>query len=162
MQVTAAELADFPGAPFTQVHVDAVLAKLVRTLGWHVSPSQEETLSVRSDGGRMLFLPSRKVTSVTEVRSGGTPVGGWELTGETEGMLDGCWPKGVYEVDLVHGYTETPKDLLGEVAKACVAFRTDSSLASWSSGPFSATLRAPGQNSGPSSTFLAYSVNLGV
>lgn len=162
MQVTAADLVDFPGAPFAQGHVDAVVAKLERTLGWHVAGVKSETLTVRSTGGRVLFLPSRKVTSVVEVRSGGKTVGGWALTGESEAMLEGCWPAGVYEVDVVHGYENVPADLLGEIAKACVAFRTDSSLASWSSGPFSATLRAPGHINGPSSTFFAYSVNLGV
>lgn len=162
MQVAPADLAGFPGAPFTQPHIDAVLAKLERTLGWHVAPVQTETLSVRTDGGRMLFLPSRKVTEVTEVRIDGLVRADWILTGETEAMLEGYWPKGTYEVDVVHGYEDVPADLLGEIAKACVAFRTDASLASWSSGPFSATLRAPGQASGPSSTFFAYSVNMGV
>lgn len=164
MQVQAADLSDFPGAPFTQGHVDAVVAKLERALGWHVAPAATETLRVRALGGRMLMLPSRKVTAVAEVRNGGTvvPSTSWELTSETEAMLDGYWSESTYEVDVTHGYETVPADLLGEIAAACVAFRTDPSLASWTSGPFSASLRGPGQGSGPSATFYAYSVNMGV
>lgn len=164
MQVEAADLSDFPGAPFTQGHVDAVVAKLERALGWHVAPEQEDTLTVRAPGGQMLMLPSRKVSAVAEVRSGGAvvPATSYELTSAAEAMLDGCWSEGAYEVDVTHGYESVPADLLGEIAAACVAFRTDPSLASWSSGPFSASLRGPGQGAGPSATFYGYSVNLGV
>ncbi|MFF2493249.1 hypothetical protein [Agromyces sp. NPDC058064] len=163
MQVSPTDLAAFPGAPFVQEHINAVVAKLERALGWHVAPSKEETLTVRAGGDRMLVLPSRKVTAVAEVRSGGAVVssGDYVLTGAAEAMLEGYW-SGTYEVDVTHGFETVPADLLGEIAAACVAFRTDPSLAAWSSGPFSATLRGPGQGAGPSSTFYAYSVNLGV
>lgn len=162
MQVSAADLAQFPGAPFQQVHVDAVVARLERALGWHVMPSLSDTVTVRHGGGPLLMLPSRRVTEVTGVRHGGVAVSTGVLTGESEAMLEGWWAPGVYEVDLVHGFDTVPPDLLSEVARACVEFRTDPSLASWSSGPFSATMRVPGRAAGPSSTFWAYSANTGV
>ena len=162
MEIAATDLAEFPGAPFLQKHVDAVVAKLERVLGWHVAPLRTETLTVHSRGGRFLFLPSRQVAEVTAVRRGRSAVGDWSLTGQSEAMLRGWWAEDTYEVDLTHGFEDVPADLLGEIAKACVAFRTDPSLASWSSGPFSATLRPGHGGSKRSATLLAYAVDLGV
>jgi hypothetical protein len=163
MKVDSSQLADFPGAPFTQKHIDAVVAKLQRALGWHVGPNRAETLKVRhtvfSD---MLMLPSRNVTAVAEVRGPSGIVTGWQLNSAGEAMLEGCWPAGRYEVDVTHGFSPLPADLLGEVARACVEFRTDPTLASWSSGPFSASMRSPGHRSGPSATFYAYAATTGV
>ena len=159
MQVLPADLAGFPGAPFAQDHVDAVVAQMERTLGWHVSPSRAETLTVRHGGGPLLMLPSRNVTTVSEVRVNGHAVSPVRLTSAAEAMLEGYWAPGVYEVDVVHGFDVIPADLLAEVARSCVEFRTDRSLASWSSGPFSATLRGTEQRRGASAMFWAYSIN---
>jgi len=159
MQVAASDLSRFPGAPFAPAHVEAVAAKFERLLGWHVAPSKEETIEVRLPViASALILPSRYVTAVNAVRyAGGGEVTGWELTSKRGAMLDGItWYPGTYEIDLVHGYEKVPADLLAEIARACVEFRTDPTLASWSSGPFSASLRAPGQSAGPSATFYAY------
>jgi len=158
MQIQLSDLYNLPGAPFAAAHVDAVAAKFERLLGWHVAPSKTETVEVRVPVvTRHLILPSRYVTAVNAVRyAGGGEVTGWELTSKRGAMLEGTWYPGTYEIDLVHGYEKVPADLLAEIARACVEFRTDPTLASWSSGPFSASLRAPGQGSGPSATFYAY------
>jgi len=164
MKVDSSALDEYPGGPFTQAHIDAVAARLTRALGWHVAPSRTETLTVRQPVlSDKLMLPSRNVTAVAEVRGpGGGVVTGWELTGARDAMLEGYWPAGTYEIDVTHGFTKVPADLLGEVARACVEFRTDPTLASWSSGPFSASMRQSSSRPGPSSTFYAYAVNLGV
>ena len=163
MKVDSSKLDELPGAPFAQAHVNAVVARLERALGWHVGPSRAETLTVWTSGfSDKLLLPSRNITDVAEVRGPGGVVTGWQLTGAREAMLDGYWPAGRYEVDLTHGFSPLPADLLGEIARACIEFRTDPTLASWSSGPFSASMRAPGQRSGPSAAFYAYAATTGV
>lgn len=164
MRVSDTDLAAFPGAPFAQVHIDAVVTKLERALGWHVMPVQAETLKVRTQGGAELILPSRQVVSVSEVRRDGAVLSSsaWSLRSASDAILDGYWSAGVYEVDVIHGHEAVPADLLGEVAVACVEFRTDPTLAAWSSGPFSASLRGGSARARPSATFWAYAANVGV
>lgn len=165
--ITPAQLADFPGAPFSQTVVDAAVARLERELGWHVAPSRTETVTVRHEVSEpsmpeLLILPSRYVTEVVEVRGPtGAAVPSAMLTTPREAMLEGRWSTGRYEVDLTHGFDDVPADLLPLVAMLCNELRSDASLKSWSSGPFSATVRAHG-GVAMSETFLAYSVNLGV
>lgn len=164
--ITPTQLADFPGAPFTATIIGSAQARLERVLGWHVSPSKTETIKAtgaRGDDRDRLILPSRRITSVTEVRdSGGTIVPTWSLTGETEAILTGCYwnPGEIYEVDVVHGYETLPADLLPELAGMCSSILRDPTVASESAGPFSVTLR--NQLLAGSSTLRAYSIYPGV
>lgn len=162
MEVQAGDLAEFPGAPFTQSIVDAVVTRLERELGWHVAPVKTETLRARMPAGAardQLLLPSRHVTGVTAVRkANGAPILGWTLTGASEAILEGCWGPGWYDVDATHGYEKVPADLLAAIAAACVQERTDPSISSWTSGPFSASLRAGGAPAA-AATLLAYTVS---
>lgn len=122
--LTPTGLADYPGAPFTQSKIDSAVALVRRVAGWHIAPVVTETLTLDSEGGRTLLLPSLRVTSVTEVRdvSSSTPrvLTDWRLS--SSGMLSrpGGWPEGfsTVEVDLSHGYDEWPSELLRVVAEA--------------------------------------------
>lgn len=143
--VTPADLADFPGAPFTDSQVDVAVAELRNLLGWHLAPVRTETITLDHDGGRWLILPSRKVASIAAIRdvSGSTPVAltGWRLS--ASGYVDGWWPCGVavVEVDFTHGYTTTPVDVFGAVAALATAGRADANVQSVRIDDFSTTFR---------------------
>jgi hypothetical protein len=104
--VTPEDLIDFPGAPYAWPVVESASEAVRAEAGWHIAPSVTETLTVDSDGGRILFLPTMLLTEVSEVRdvSGETPrvITGWRKS--RTGMLihPGGWPTGfeVIEVDL--------------------------------------------------------------
>jgi hypothetical protein len=166
MQVVAADLADFPGAPFSDSVLLSVVAELERVLGWHVAPSRDETLTVDGPSAgdlKRMVLPSRYVTVVTEVRdvSGDTPVviTGWRLTSAREGVLyhPSGWGQGQYEVDVTHGYELTPPDLLPQAVRLYAMIQRDPSVVSESAGPFSVTLRSSA--AGGSGTLWAYAVH---
>lgn len=163
--ITPAQLADFPGAPFTASIIASAQARLERVLGWHVSPSKTETVTAtgtRGDDRDRLILPSRYITAVAEVRDGNsTIVPTWRLAGASEAILVGCWtPDEVYEADIVHGYDAPPADLFPELAAMCSSILRDPTVASESAGPFSVTLR--NQILAGSSTLRAYSIYPGV
>lgn len=130
--VTAYDLEDFPGAPFSDSLVDAAVADIRAEAGWHIAPLVNATLQIHSYGGNVLFLPSRRVTAVTAVRNmsnGGALVTGWQQVsselwrwpygygyGYGYGGYYYGWPVGIVEVDVTHGYDATPVDLLPVVA----------------------------------------------
>lgn len=155
-----ADLADYPGAPFTQAVVDAAVASLRGDCGWHIAPQATETLTVNGSPTQTLILPTLYIVGITAIRdvSGDTPVvlTGWRMASRS-GLLwrDEGWPDGfeVVEVDLTHGYTDTPTELLPAVAYYSQAQLADSnvsteSLLSWSktTRPMSSPA-SPGQGS---------------
>lgn len=116
-----ADLAGFPGAPFSDAMVDAAVGSVRGEAGWHIAPEVTETLTVDSDGGTILPLSSLKVAAVTGVRdvTGDTPevLTGWTL--RRSGVLErrSGWPKRrTIEVDVTHGHAETPPELLPVIA----------------------------------------------
>lgn len=146
--VEPADLLPFPGAPFTQEVVDAAVAAVRKTAGWHIAPSVTETATVESQGGRFLFLRTLHLTEVTAVRdvTNSTPVvlDGYRTHQTDEfkaGILDRpCgWPCGVLEVDLTHGYPECPEDLLPAVAELCRAAKSARELVTVSADGVSRT-----------------------
>ena len=141
--VSPSDLTGFPGAPFSDDVVDAAVASLRAYAGWHIAPSRTETLTVDSDGGDRLTLPSLHVTAVTEVRNVYSADSPSEITGfrwAKAGILAlYCgWPCGFQsvEVDLTHGYDTVPVELLASLAAAC-AVGSLTGVASRSIGPFS-------------------------
>lgn len=113
--VTADDLQSFPGAPFDDALVDVAAASVRAEAGWHIAPVVTQTLYLQSFGGRFVTLPSRRVVSISAVRSGATTYTDWTLEPGRlyrPGYYYGGWPVGVIEVDLVHGYDEVPADLL--------------------------------------------------
>ncbi len=142
--VNADQLDDFPGAPFKPGIVDAAVGGLRGDVGWHIAPEVTETITVDGSPDQTLILPTLKIATITAIRdvTGTTPVAvtGWRMA-STAGLLwreDG-WPCGfaAVEVDLTHGFADTPPELLPAVAYYCQAQLTDAnvsteSLLSWS------------------------------
>jgi len=155
-----ADLADYPGAPFTQAVVDSAVAALRGDCGWHIAPQTTETLTVNGSPTQTLILPTLYIVGITAIRdvSATTPVTltGWRMASRA-GLLwrEEGWPDGfeVIEVDLTHGYTDIPAELLPAVAYYSQAQLADSnvsteSLLSWSktTRPLSSPA-SPGQGS---------------
>lgn len=163
------ELADFPGAPFTQGVVDSAVGAVRLEAGWHIAPQVTETIKVHGSGGTMLILPTLRLTTVTEVRdvSGDTPVvlGGWRKS--TKGILtrDAGWPCGieVIEVDLTHGYTTTPPELFPVIAYFSKVQQVDPTVSQEALGSWSRTFRASsGDQSGlPLAVLSRFTVQTG-
>lgn len=114
----------------------AGLAAVRAWCGWHIAPSQTETVKVESPGGRTLLLPSLHVTDVIEIRNEeSSSVAGYRW--RENGVVRGWWAcEEQYEVDLTHGYDSMPIELQGIVEQLDGAGigRTPSSR---SAGPFS-------------------------
>lgn len=113
-------------APFGTFTEDAALAAgqgIRRETNWHISPSVTETLTLYSEGGTVLLLPSLKVTAVTAIRDvtdADVPetLTGWSF--RANGVLKrNCgWPTGhAIEVDVTHGYDACPAELLPVLAR---------------------------------------------
>lgn len=169
--VSPAQLSDFPGAPFADALVDAAVAQLRNDAGgWHIAPVITETVTLDHDGGRQLVLPTRKLVAVTEVRdvSGTTPT---VLTDyrvdKAAGILErSCWPVGtaVIEVDLEHGYTETPADLLPLVVQRLQTLQVNSALVEQTRGPFTERYRESTEPAGDEERpdpLARYTINIG-
>lgn len=150
-----ANLIDYPGAPFTDAVVDAAVAAVRREAGWHIAPEVIETLVVDSSGDRFLALDTLNLADVTEIRDvtydHSTPVvTGWrnlKTPRYRAGVLErpGGWPRGVLEVDVVHGFTETPADLFPIIAAVANAQRTGRGGGAMRIGSLSVSMADPGQ-----------------
>lgn len=146
--VTPDELAEFPGAPFTDAAVDAVVARLRREAGWHIAPQKTETVTVDGVSTRLLPLPTLELTDVTEVRDvtdAASPVVVTDWRAARAGVLrrGGGWPRGYLsvEADITHGYAECPADLLPVIATLCKLAIVDGEVEQESLGSWSVTLR---------------------
>ena len=137
-------LSGFPGAPFTDAVVDAAVASLRRTAGWHVAPSLTETVTLDGSGGTRLILDTLRLTAVTEARNvlEATP-SIIDVRWSKVGVLAGYFPWGFrsVEVDMTHGYDACPPDLLPLIANACQRIKVDPTVASQGAGPFTVTFR---------------------
>jgi hypothetical protein len=145
--VTPDELVGFPGAPFGDQIVDAAVGEVRGEARWHIAPSRTETLTLDSDGGTRLVLPTLRLAAVSAVRdtSGDTPVDIADYRWSKSGILYrfGGWPCGfqAVEVDVVHGYDSCPPELLPVVAGRAQASAINWNVASRAIGPFSETYR---------------------
>lgn len=79
---------------------------------WHVAPEVTETVTLDGPGGRLLLLPTQRVSDVIEVVNNGKTVTDpeWSASGMVRGS---CWSskfRGV-SVTLTHGYEMWPDDL---------------------------------------------------
>lgn len=130
------DLLSYPGGPFGEAGVDAAVEAVRAEAGWHIAPVRTETVLVVSSGGPDLILPSRRVVSVSSA-AGGTD---FELhPGAVLHRKAGCWPVGVVQVTMTHGYAQIPADLLPLVASRVRAVHSsrDPGLASMTTGPYS-------------------------
>lgn len=142
--VSPEDLSAFPDAPFADEVVDAAVAELRASAGWHIAPERTETITLDSEGGTLVTLPSLRVVAVSAVRDVcgevAMPVAGfrWSRSGVMHGH---CWPQGFQslEVDLTHGYETCPGDLLPVVAAIAQGIKFNSSVSQQSAGPFAQT-----------------------
>lgn len=147
--VAPTDLADFPGAPFTDSLVDAAAADVRGEVGWHLAPGKEHVVELDPTGGVWLFLPSLYVTAVTLVEdiTGDVPVQITDYKMKQNGRLyrAGGWPPGVstVRVTMTHGYDEIPPDLLPIVARRCQTLGTHGAVAQESAGQLSVRYRDP-------------------
>lgn len=79
-----------------------------RFCGWHVAPIVTETLRVDAYGGRILELPSKRVTAISSISVDGKDLAGqfdWSEAGTVK-LRSGCWPDapGSVRVVLTHGW----------------------------------------------------------
>lgn len=158
------ELEDYPGAPFAQSIVDAAVDRLRRDVGWHIAPQVTETRKVDGHGGRLLVLPTLQLVNVTEVRdiTGDTPEVLDEWRKSAIGILtrDAGWPCGLeaVEVDMVHGHSTTPLELLAVVADLCRATQSDPRVQQERLGNWSRTLRGTAAGTDMAEVLSRYSV----
>lgn len=92
-----------------QAVIDQATALVRAYCGWHVSPVATETITVDSDGGRVLLLPSLHVTGITSVTVDG--VEQTDYSWSEAGYVTGCyWPVGPRSVvvTLTHGFADVP------------------------------------------------------
>ena len=144
--VNWSELDEMPGAPFSEGIVDIAVAQLRADAGWHIAPVVTETLTIASNGGSLLILPTRRIVSLSAVRdvtTGSTAVTGWTRLGGGLWLGYRGFPAGLLEVDLTHGYETMPADLLPVVADYArrVSDTRDPGLASRTVGPFTESYR---------------------
>lgn len=156
--VTPAELADFPGAPFTAAIVDAVVDGIREDLGWHVAPEVTETLTVDGTTDRELILPTLKVGEITEIRDVTDPANpvvltGWRKNASGSVFRAAGWPlrhvyhydhnshhidlDDVIEVDLTHGFEDAPASMLTAIAALCQVAKVNRLVTQEVAGPFS-------------------------
>lgn len=161
--IAPADLTEFPGAPFAASQVAAAAGQIRDICGWHIAPSQAETLTLDTDGSTVLPLPTLKVTAITEIRdvTGDTPavLTGWRFSSAGILVRAAGWPTGVaaVEVDLTHGYDACPDALLPVIAERCQLFNRDGSIRQESLGSRSATFGIA-EASPSASTLARYTV----
>lgn len=112
----AADLAAFKGAPFSPAVIEGAAESIRDDCGWHIAPLITSTVRMRG-GGRVLILPTLRLTEVISIKStGGDVVAGWDWL--PNGVIErlGGFPRFV-EVDFVHGYDKCPASLLGVIAE---------------------------------------------
>lgn len=101
--------------------LQAAQAAVRRECGWHVAPSVREELRVDAHGGRVLVLPTKRITDLERVVAGGVDVTdrvAWSRAGTLQ-LRAGCWPDepGSVLVELVHGW---PAEEVPDVAALIV------------------------------------------
>ena len=146
--VSADDIADFPGAPFAADVLTAAGEAVRNICGWTIAPPVTgDVVTLDSDGGDTLYLPSLKVTALTQVRdvSGTTPVvlTGVKFTTGGRLYLQSGFPCGVQavEVTFTHGYTACPAEILPVVAEIARSSGSSSTVRQQSLGSASITYK---------------------
>jgi hypothetical protein len=147
--VTPAELAHLPGAPFSDIEVDAAVAAVRAAAGWHIAPVREETITLDvAHCESWLRLPTQALVSVDEIRDADTgtviDAARYRVSERLAQVRkrSGYWPHGYgrIEVDLTHGFDTAPAELLAVIAEAATTARRDQSVTQQTAGPFSVSL----------------------
>lgn len=111
---TGGRLADDDGDGETTRMLSAALAVARRHCGWHVSPVAEDAqITLDGPGGRKLYLPTQKITAISEVTESGVTVDDshYVASAGVPGLVVrtvGRWTTALaaISVTLDHGFTE--------------------------------------------------------
>lgn len=91
------------------IQARAIIATLC---GWHVTPSKQETLVVDTTGDPLVFLPTKYLTEVIEVKVDGVVVDPSAYSYSRDGMLYFTQQvrQGfrIVEATVIHGYPTAP------------------------------------------------------
>lgn len=101
--------------------------------GWHIAPTVTETVTVDGPGGRLLALPTQRLTALTVVNDG-TPVTHPDWS--TNGLVRGGWStkyRGI-EATMTHGYEMWPEEL-EQLALEIISASARVGVSQVSSGP---------------------------
>lgn len=148
--VYPSDLDDFPGAPFPTSLVEAAEASIRAEAGWHIAPVVTETLTLDTDGGTFLRLPSLRVVSVDSVvDADAAALGDYTLSrlGTLYRRRGWPWGFGGVAVTLTHGFDAMPAELVPVVVDRCRRLLAgDATQRTESVGPFtlSETFRGEG------------------
>lgn len=125
--------------------------------GWHIAPSRTESVTVDPSYAAALILPTLRLTSVTTVTEGGTPVTD-EFTWTAAGILMRTyrfWTTGPVVVSLSHGYASPPPEVTAVVqAVAQRALDNPGSRPRGQVGPFADSFSQVGFNQAPALALL--------
>lgn len=146
----AADLAYLPGAPFSEEEVAAACAAVRTAARWHIAPQVSMTVSLDvTPCDRWLRLPTGRLVEVSAVRdadSAETVDPSTYRVSRNLGQVKRSepWPAGYerVEVDMVHGYAETPADLFPVIAQAINLGRRDPTVRATSIDDYSVTYSA--------------------
>lgn len=110
--------------------------------GWHVWPEVTETVKVRGVG-RILVLPTLRLTAIESVTNDGHPVEVDPLDWSEDGVIEvryGSWStrRSGVQVTMTHGFDACPDAVMGVLRSLALA-GDGSALTQSSSGPHSAT-----------------------
>jgi hypothetical protein len=137
--INPGDLDHLPGAPFSDEETDGAVADVRGAAGWHIAPVKTETVTLDVSWGEpRLRLPTRKLLAVTAIRDTDTASVISSTTYRVSLALaqvkrrSSCWPSGFgrIAVDMQHGYTACPPDLLAVIAEAANLARRGQSLRS--------------------------------
>jgi hypothetical protein len=167
--IDVSDLTDFQSGD-AQTHLDLALAVVRAYCGWHIAPSQEDTVTLDGAGTTIQALPSLHVTAVESVEVDGEAVDTGNFTWSAAGFLrygGECWPgrwSGVLRdvvVTFTHGYAELPAEIRAVVLSVAARSSTSPSGAStMQAGPYSVALgrNADGSSGGVTLTDLERAV----
>lgn len=144
---TPEDLAYLPGAPFSEAEVTAACAAVRTAARWHIAPQVTETISLDvTPCDRWLRLPTGHLVGVTAVRDADTGEAVDTATYRVSRNLGQVkrstpWPSGYerVEVDMIHGYAETPDDIFPIIAQAITLGRRDPTVQATSIDDYSVT-----------------------
>ncbi|WP_102193206.1 hypothetical protein [Microbacterium aurantiacum] len=92
--------------------------------GWRVAKPADETFTLSSRGGRLLFLPSLHVNSVATLTENGEPLtAGTDFDWDENGVIERIgrrWPRGrrLIVATINHGYDTCPGGIAQAIAAA--------------------------------------------
>lgn len=144
--VTAEDLADLPGAPFSESVVAMVCDAIRAECGWHIAPVREETITVDGSGGRALMLRTLHLVDVTAASENGTALASdaydWSESGYI--LRDCGWtdrPRGV-QLTIRHGLDACPAGLAAVIGSLCAVVSSNNpTVASETAGGVSVSYR---------------------